>query len=249
MAEPLTARERTTLQKWLDTGTRPEQRRARIILLHEEGHGTGAIADEVGLSTRQVRRWVAAFRDERMGIFPIHVEGAGQDEASQLQQAEALMVAESALEAIEVASDRLVIPDTLAIEELCARNDVDMESADHVRTLALQLFDLTADVHQLSSGLRTLLQAAAVLHNLGRAQDRAQRHLVARDLILAQPITGFEGTARDMLATVVAFHRKKVRRGGEESFERLPVALQQEALALAALLRVAVGLNVDRESA
>jgi CHAD domain-containing protein/transposase len=245
MEEPLAAGERAKLQKWLDTGNRPEQRRARIILLHEEGHSTGAIADAVDLSTRQVRRWVAAFRDERMGIFPTHVEGGGQDKAGRLQPVESLMVAESASEAIEAASDKPVIPDTLTIEELCARNDVDMGSADHVRTLASQLFDLTVDVHQLSPGRRSLLQAAAVLHNLGRVQDPAQHHLVARDLILAQPVSGFEGSERDMLATVVAFHRKKVRRGREEAFERLPAAFQQETLALAALLRMAVALNVS----
>jgi CHAD domain-containing protein len=245
MVEPLTTGERATLQKWLDKGNRPEQRRARIILLHDEGHGTGAIADKVGLSTRQVRRWVVAFREERMGIFPIYVEGGDQGEAEQPRQGESLIATEPGPDAIAFGTDKPAIPASLSIEDLCVRNKVDMGCAGHVRTLALQLFDLTADVHQLPPGCRSLLDAAAVLHDSGRVHDLAQRHLVARDLILAQPISGFEDTERDMLANVVAFHRKKVRRGREEALERLPAALQQETLALAALLRMAVGLNVS----
>jgi len=169
--------------------------------------------------------------------------GGGQDEVGQLHQGKSLAAAEPGPGAIAFETDQPVIPAPLTIDDLCMRNDVDMECAGHVRTLALQLYDLTADVHQLSQGCRSLLGAAAVLHNLGRIQDPAQRHLVARDLILAQPVSGLEGTERDMLATVVAFHREDVRRGREETFERLPAALQQETLALAALLRMAVGLN------
>lgn len=243
MLEPLTAGERATLQKWLGMGNRPEQRRARIILLHDEGYGTGAIAGEVGLSARQVRRWVAAFRDERMGIFSHHVEREDQAEAGQLDQGASLAAAEPGLGADAFEADQPMIPASLTIEDLCKRADVDMECAGHVRTLALQLYDLTADVHQLSPGCRSLLDAAAVLHNVSRVQDPTQRHLAARDLIVAQPISGLEAIERDMLATVVTFYREEVHRGRDEAFERLPTALQQETWALAALLRMAVGLN------
>ena len=70
VAGRLSPEERIALQTWLETGSRPKQRRARAILLHDEGHGTPFIAAQVGLSPRQVRRWLAAFRARRMGIFP-----------------------------------------------------------------------------------------------------------------------------------------------------------------------------------
>jgi CHAD domain-containing protein len=76
MDEPLTADERTALQSWVESRRPAQQRRARIILLSEEGQSTSAIAAEVGLSGRQVRRWLAAFRENRMGIFPTDVESA-----------------------------------------------------------------------------------------------------------------------------------------------------------------------------
>jgi CHAD domain-containing protein len=226
MEQGLTADERAALQVWIETGNRPEQRRARIMLLHDRGLSSGAIAAEVGLSARQVRRWLAAFRDQRMEIFP-----APAETERTVEEIGAVEPAEPATKA------------TVTVEELCASNGVNMERAAFVRDLALQLFDLTLDVHHLSPRRRFLLEAAATLHNLGLAQDPAQRHLVGRDLILAQPIAGLEGSERDMLACIVAFHRKQVRRRGEHAFVRLPDHLQRETLALAALLRMATGLD------
>ncbi len=249
MEKPLTADERAVLQTWMETGNAPERRRACIVLLNDEGHGTGAIAEEVGLSPRQVRRWLAAFRDQRMRIFPGSSEEGHQDAQSEVEQVKPLAVAEAATDQLtevsdlEVSEPAPVVP--LTVEELCARNAADAGRADYVTNLALRLFDLTADVHGLSSDRRPLLGAAAALHNLGVTQDPKRYHLVARDLIAAQPIAGFEPAEEDMLASIVAFHRKKVRRWREEAFVRLPAALRQETLALAALLRMAVALDAS----
>jgi len=70
MGKKLTSDERGALQAWAETVSRTEQRRARILLLADGGYTTAAIAAEVGLSSRQVRRWRAAFREKRMAIFP-----------------------------------------------------------------------------------------------------------------------------------------------------------------------------------
>jgi CHAD domain-containing protein len=134
----------------------------------------------------------------------------------------------------------------IAIEELRADSGVDPQHADFVKRLALELFDLTCKVHRLSPERRSTLEAAAGLIDLGRGQGGARRHLIARDMILAQPIAGFSQAEQDMLASIIAFHRKKVRRRREEAFLRLPHALQETTLALAALLRVAVGLDASR---
>jgi CHAD domain-containing protein len=128
---------------------------------------------------------------------------------------------------------------------LCVRHGVDAAQADHVKGLALQLFDLSASVHSLSPERRTLLGAAATLHNLGLGRDSARRHLVGSELILAQPIEGFDQAERDVLASVVAFHRKKVRRRRSEAFMRLSESTQKETLALAALLRMASALDAS----
>jgi hypothetical protein len=132
------------------------------------------------------------------------------------------------------------------VEELCTRHQVDAEQAQHVQRLALQLFELTAGVHGLPPARQGLLGAAATLHNLGLVQDPPRRHLVGSQLILAQPIAGLDSTEQDMLASLVAFHRKKVRQQRCEAFTRLAPPAQQETLALAALLRLAVALDTSQ---
>lgn len=249
MEKPLTLDERTALQTWVETGSPPKQRRARIILLKDEGYSTSAIADEVGLSQRQVRHWLTTFRKERMGIFPATGppgRGVAEREVeSPAELGEPLPKAELVAQATEAEPDEPAPAAPPTIEELCVRNEVDLGRADYVKSLALELFDLTADVHRLLPDRRTLLGAAATLHNLGLGLDPARRHLVGRDLILAQPIAGFDQTEQDMLASIVALHRKKVRPHREEAFTRFSAALQQETLALAALLRMAAALDTS----
>lgn len=58
-----------SLNEMLENGTNAEARRARIILLTAEGLAQVAIAADVGLTERQVRRWQRAFQADRMGIF------------------------------------------------------------------------------------------------------------------------------------------------------------------------------------
>jgi CHAD domain-containing protein len=233
MTGVLTKEEHTALQTWAETGSAPRQRRARIILLHDEGQGNSAIAAQVGLTERQVRRWLAAFREKRMGIFPV---GAVRDPE----------IRDSEIRDADVEQGMAMPAAPLTIEELRARNEVDIGRANHVQSLALELFDLTADVHCLSSQRRALLGTAALLHDLGRGLDPDRPHQAGRDLILAQPLAGLDRAERDMLASIVALHHKKVRRRREAALMRLPAPLQQETLALAALLRLARALDASQ---
>jgi CHAD domain-containing protein/HD-GYP domain-containing protein (c-di-GMP phosphodiesterase class II) len=229
----LTADEQEALQAWEEAGPLVEQRRACIILRKAQGKSTSAIAAEVGLSARQVRRWAAAFREQRMGIFsqaaPESVERSGMPVGEPPKSSAQGEAAES-----------------VTVKELCARHRFDVARAEHVQALALQLFDWTASVHGLSSRRRALLALAATLHDIGRAVSQPRSHRVGRDLILAQPLVGLDHTEQDMLASMVAFQRKKVRRRREKAFARLPAVAQRETLILAALLRIAVALDISR---
>lgn len=73
MAQPgklqLTPEESDALNQIAETGSASAARRARIILLTAEGLALVAIAADVGLSERQVRRWQRAFETDRLSIF------------------------------------------------------------------------------------------------------------------------------------------------------------------------------------
>ncbi|HEY3284506.1 MAG TPA: CHAD domain-containing protein [Armatimonadota bacterium] len=137
-------------------------------------------------------------------------------------------------------------PVALSVEQLCARNAVDMAHANHVADLAVRLFDELPGVHGLPPDRRELLRTAAVLHNVGMASSPDKHHTVGRDIILGQEIQGVSVEDRDILACVTRFHRKRVRPAEERVFQGLSPEAQTVALALAALVRVADGLDYSQ---
>jgi CHAD domain-containing protein len=125
----------------------------------------------------------------------------------------------------------------ISIEELCRRYDVDMAHARHVAEMALALFDLTAEVHGLSPERRDLLEKAAILHNVGR------------DIILEHRLAELREVEQQIVACTTAFHRKRFRPQRlekEPSYTALPAEVQHDALAMAALIRMADGLDYSQ---
>ncbi|HVO42626.1 MAG TPA: hypothetical protein VMT34_08385, partial [Aggregatilineales bacterium] len=101
----------------------------------------------------------------------------------------------------------------------------------------------TMNVHRLPVNMKSLLDAAVLLHNLAFAEDPNDHHLRGRDLILSAPIRGFTDEERDILACITAFHRGRVLAEREPAFVRLPEPLQRDTLALTAILRIADALD------
>lgn len=134
----------------------------------------------------------------------------------------------------------------LFLDELLAAARVDLAHAQYVAQLALALFDATRSLHRLPSGLRGLLEAAAKLHNVGVEVDEPNHHIAGRDLLRGLNLVGYSDQQQRILACLVRFHRKKVRPDEEPLFAALPPARQQQTLRLAALLRVADGLDYSQ---
>ena len=134
----------------------------------------------------------------------------------------------------------------LFLDELLAAARVDLAHAQHVARLALALFDATRSLHRLPPAQRDLLEAAAKLHNVGVEVDEPNHHTAGRDLLRGLNLVGYTDPQQRMLACLVRFHRKKVRPEEEPLFAALPSARQQQTLKLAALLRVADGLDYSQ---
>ncbi|TEU12620.1 MAG: CHAD domain-containing protein [Anaerolineales bacterium] len=192
------------------------------------------------MSAGRVRYWLRAFGRERMDVFPAELLAAASTPAEPLpaEEAPAEPVVELAAEVPEV-----------TVEELCQRYDVDMAHARHVADLALTLFDLTAEVHGLLPERRDLLETAAILHNVGFASYPEKHHTVGRDIILEHRLVELEKVGQQMVACTTAFHRKKFkpkRLKKEPSFTALSPEVQDDTLAMAALIRVADGLDYSQ---
>jgi CHAD domain-containing protein len=134
------------------------------------------------------------------------------------------------------------------VDEMCERFQVDMAHARYVRERALELFDVTASIHRLGAERRRLLGTMATLHNVGLETDPDRHHISGREIILENPLPELTGLEQRMLAAAVYLHRKQVRRRRLEKgiVASLPPGIRQDTLVLAALVRMADGLDYSQ---
>jgi exopolyphosphatase/guanosine-5'-triphosphate,3'-diphosphate pyrophosphatase len=112
-----------------------------------------------------------------------------------------------------------------------------------VARLALALFDATATELALPVAARELLEYAALLHDIGHAIDHGRHHHHSYYLIRNGELLGFEPAEIEMLALVARGHRKQVPKAGDPDLQALSASQRRTVRVLAALLRVADGLD------
>jgi CHAD domain-containing protein len=246
MDEKLTNEEKTLLE-WIASECDPTySRRARLLLLRDQGLTSMEIGLKVGLSAGRVRHWMGDFREKRMDIFPSDI--ISEARTAETSPIEPEHLTETLIDEPEVVAIRIEGPE-ITMEQLCQRYMVDMAHARHVAEMTLALFDLTADIHDLSPQRRELVETAAILHNVGFATYPEKHHTVGRDILLEMKIEGMDETEQMMVACSTAFHRKKFkpkRLEKEKSFTSLPSEVQHDALVMATLVRMGDGLDYSQ---
>lgn len=128
------------------------------------------------------------------------------------------------------------------VETLLTAYRVDRAHARQVADHALTLFD--ALNQNRSSDARVLVEAGALLHNVGLTTDPPEHHLVGRDIVLRHA----PGDAADhlIIAAIVALHRRKPRFQMEPTVLCLNKRSRKLALQLAAIVRVADGFDYSQ---
>ncbi len=258
MKKRLTDQEQSTLESIAERGRPALARRARLLMLWGRGLGAKEIAPRVGLSVSWVYHWLRVFREHRMAIFPAEALSRSRPAETVREVAsgrEPVAGVHSGASAVQEVAGRERMSTAgaerpeVTIEELCQRYDVDMAHARHVAELALTLFDVTAKVHGLSRQRRALLEAAALLHNVGFALFPGKHHIFGRDIILEHRLAELQEVEQSIVACTTALHRKmfKAKRLDKEpSFLALPEAVRGDALSMAALIRMADGLDYSQ---
>ena len=117
------------------------------------------------------------------------------------------------------------------------------EHAEQVARLALSLFDQTRMVHRLGDEERGLLQAAALLHDVGSFVSYNRHHKHSYYLIYHADIPGFTDRERELIATIARYHRRSPPKDRHEVFALLSLEERIVVRRLAAILRVADGLD------
>jgi CHAD domain-containing protein len=127
--------------------------------------------------------------------------------------------------------------------------DPDAEHSRKVMELATQLYDgiLAAGVPViLPHGAKNLLAAAAIVHDVGRAQG--QRHHQKKSFKLIserEPPPGWTRAQMGLVAAVARYHRGGLPHAGQKSWAAISADDQGSVLFLAGVLRLAVALVSD----
>lgn len=110
--------------------------------------------------------------------------------------------------------------------------------------LALKLFDELGELHGLDLPDRELLEYASLLHDAGYWISAERHHKHAFYLIRQASLEGFTDEEVEVLALVARYHRGALPdRDRHRSFSRLRKRDRRRVRAMAALLRIADGLD------
>jgi exopolyphosphatase/guanosine-5'-triphosphate,3'-diphosphate pyrophosphatase len=119
---------------------------------------------------------------------------------------------------------------------------------EHVAMLALQIFDGMKARYRLPASGRDVLQAAALLHDIGYLISHSKHHKHAYHLIMHGDLPTFAPQEVEMIANVARYHRRAFPKrthpnlAGMSREERLVIAQ------LSGILRIADGLDRTHSS-
>jgi exopolyphosphatase / guanosine-5'-triphosphate,3'-diphosphate pyrophosphatase len=130
-----------------------------------------------------------------------------------------------------------------SVRDFAARCHYDAGHAEHVRTLALMLFDRLGPRLGCRAEDREVLGDAALLHDVGyhigfRGHQKHSYHLIVHAELL-----GMSPAEQVMVANVARYHRGKRPRKGDENLAGLSPEVRKRIARLTAILRLADGLD------
>jgi len=137
-----------------------------------------------------------------------------------------------------------------SVLDLMKACDEDPVHSQHVAQLALELFDATAATHGRGSAARSLLEAGALLANVGLVISHGKHHKHSYYLIRnSDRLVGFTDEEIEVVAQIARYHRKSGPKGSHSEWALLDDDDQRTVLVAAAVLRVAIGLDRSHHQA
>lgn len=137
-------------------------------------------------------------------------------------------------------------------EELAQAADLpitDWPHARQVQRLALRLFDQLAATFRLDVRDRSILASAALLHDAGMVDGPRHHHLLSYKLIHKAKLPGLGKRERELAAQVARYHRRDLPGAEHAIYAALLPEHQLRVSRLAALLRIADGLDYEHDGA
>ncbi|MBM2814056.1 MAG: exopolyphosphatase [Ignavibacteria bacterium] len=129
------------------------------------------------------------------------------------------------------------------IYHLCQIYQVDIEHAEHIKQLALQIFDGLQDLHKLGFSQREFLEDAAMLHDAGYHISHDSHHKHSYYLIKNSIMPGFTMDESEYIANIARYHRKSHPKKKHENFKGLSNEKQDGVRILSGILRISEGID------
>lgn len=123
------------------------------------------------------------------------------------------------------------------------RCSVDIQHSEHVAKISLQIFSELHRQFELDEGLLPVLEAAAILSNVGSSISYSRHHIHSYYMIRNADLVGFSDDDIEMIALAARYHRKGNPKRSHPEYEALDEDRQHDVDLLAGILRVATGLD------
>ncbi len=133
-----------------------------------------------------------------------------------------------------------------AIDRLAAACSGEAEHGRKVATLAGRIFEQLVEPLELVPSDRALLETAAKLQDVGYVINYEQHHKHSYHLIRNSRLPGFRGQDLEMVANIARYHRGALPKRKHENLSRLSPEEQRRVQQMAAILRLAGGLDRSR---
>jgi len=130
-----------------------------------------------------------------------------------------------------------------SVRLLADRCDDRPEHSQNVARIGLEMFDQLWDVLGVAQSNRKLLEAAALLANVGVVISHSKHHLHSYYVIRNSELVGLNDREIEIIAQVARYHRKGLPKLDHPEFAALTPEDRKLVCALAGVLRVAVGLD------
>jgi exopolyphosphatase/guanosine-5'-triphosphate,3'-diphosphate pyrophosphatase len=130
-----------------------------------------------------------------------------------------------------------------SVFELAERCNDAAEHAQQVARIAVSIFDQTRGAHGLSDQEREWLEYASLMHDIGVHISYERHHRHSYYLIKNGDLRGFAPQEIEVMALVARYHRRATPSREHEGYGTLPSGRRRTVRTLAAILRLAEGLD------
>lgn len=129
------------------------------------------------------------------------------------------------------------------VYSLCHKFNVDLKHAEHVKEIAISIFDQMQNLHNYTYFERELLESASLLHDIGYHISHDQHHKHSYYIICNSIMPGFSSSEAELIGNIARYHRKSHPKKKHENFARLTLDRQKMVKLLAGILRIAEGID------